>query len=277
MPGTLYIVATPIGNLEDLTPRAARVLGEVDLVLAEDTRRSGILLSHAGVDRPMRSLHEHNQAEQVEPLVAMLLGGQSLALISDAGTPLISDPGFPLLGAAIEAGVTVVPIAGACALIVALSASGLPTERFVMEGFLPAKREARRRRLLALTGETRTLVFYESVHRIASSLADMAEVLGAERAACVARELTKMHETLRRGGLAVLAEEAATGAFDKGEVVVVVHGADAAAADEGDVRRVLDALAKELPPSKAAKVAAELTGRPRRELFGMLGAAAEED
>jgi len=271
MPGTLYIVATPIGNLEDLTPRAARVLGEVDLILAEDTRRTAKLLSHLGLSRPMRSLHEHNQTEQVDGLVAQMLEGRSLALVSDAGTPLISDPGFPLLRGAVDAGITVVPIAGVCAAIVALSVSGLPTERFVMEGFLPARAEARRRRLTELAGEPRTLLLYESVHRIAGSLADMAAVLGPERPACVARELTKVHETIRRDPLAVLAEEATAGAFDKGEVVVVVGGAEAGAVDEGEVRRVLAVLAKALPPSKAAKVAAELTGRPRRELFDLLG------
>jgi 16S rRNA (cytidine1402-2'-O)-methyltransferase len=273
MPGTLYIVATPIGNLEDLTPRAARVLGEVDLILAEDTRRTGKLLGHIDVRCPMRSLHEHNQSEQVDGLVAKLAAGEHLALVSDAGTPMISDPGFPLLRAAIDAGVTVVPVAGACAAIAALSVAGLPTERFTMEGFLSARREGRRKRLMELIGEIRTMVFYESVHRITDCLADMSEVLGAKREACVARELTKMYETIRRGSLAELAAEAATGSFKRGEVVVVVKGADQGAADQGEVRRILNALARELPPSKAAKVAAELTGQPRRELFNLLGAS----
>lgn len=271
MSGRLYVVATPIGNLEDLSARAASVLGSVDQVLAEDTRRTGRLLDHLGLSPTMRSLHEHNESEQIEGLLEALAAGQDLALVSDAGTPLISDPGFELVRAASEAGFELVPVAGPCAAIVALSVSGLPADRFVMEGFLPAKAEARRKRIAELAGEPRTLILYESVHRIAATLADLAAILGADRPACVARELTKLHETLRRADLATLSAEAEGGAFDKGEIVLVVGGAPHGAADAVELKRVLDALASELPPSKAAKVAAELTGRPRRELYRMLG------
>ncbi|MDE2346250.1 MAG: 16S rRNA (cytidine(1402)-2'-O)-methyltransferase, partial [Gammaproteobacteria bacterium] len=180
-PGALYVVATPIGNLDDLTPRAQRTLAEVGLVAAEDTRHTSVLLNHFGIHTPLISLHEHNEGEKTPALVVQLLQGVSIALVSDAGTPLISDPGFDLVRKARSAGIRVIPVPGACALVTALSASGLPTDRFVFEGFLPAKSTARRKRLNDLATESRTLVFYESVHRLAESLADMSVTIGAAR------------------------------------------------------------------------------------------------
>lgn len=267
---TLYVVATPIGNLGDLTPRAQEVLRTVAAICAEDTRRSGQLLSHFGISKPLLALHDHNEEAIAERIVARLLGGESLALVSDAGTPLVSDPGFRLVRAARAAGVRVSPVPGACAAIAALSVAGLPSDRFVFEGFLPAKAAARRERLQRLAGETGTLVFYESSHRISESLADMAGAFGPERPAVVARELTKLFETVLDGTLAQL--QAQVDADDnqrKGEFVVMVQGAgDDADAQLVEGRRVYAKLAEHLPPSTAAKLAAELTGAPRKALYG---------
>ncbi|MCW4454211.1 16S rRNA (cytidine(1402)-2'-O)-methyltransferase [Flavobacterium sp. MXW15] len=267
---TLYVVATPIGNLGDLTPRAQEVLRTVAAICAEDTRRSGQLLSHFGINKPLLALHDHNEEAIAERIVARLLGGESLAMVSDAGTPLVSDPGFRLVRAARAAGVRVSPVPGACAAIAALSVAGLPSDRFVFEGFLPAKAAARRERLQRLAGETGTLVFYESSHRISESLADMAGAFGPERPAVVARELTKLFETVLDGTLAQL--QAQVDADDnqrKGEFVVMVQGAgDDADAQLAEGRRVYAKLAEHLPPSTAAKLAAELTGAPRKALYG---------
>jgi 16S rRNA (cytidine1402-2'-O)-methyltransferase len=268
-PGVLYVVATPIGNLEDISARALKVLAEVNLVAAEDTRHSGTLLGHFGIRSELISLHDHNEAERAPMLVARLMAGESVALISDAGTPLISDPGFDLVRAARAAGITVTPIPGASALVAALSVSGLPTDRFVFEGFLPAKSGARRERLEALAAEIRTLVFYESVHRLQESLQDMAAVFGPERPAVLARELTKLHEGVRESSLQALAEWAgADPAAGKGEVVVMVAGAAAeVAALDGEAERVLKLLLAELPVKQAAALTADITGLKKNLLY----------
>lgn len=267
--GVLYVVATPIGNLADISARAREVLAAVDVVAAEDTRHSGTLLSHLGVKTPLLSLHDHNEAERAPMLVARLQGGESVALISDAGTPLISDPGFDLVRAARAAGIAVTPVPGASALVAALSVSGLPTDRFGFEGFLPAKPSARRERLAALAGDARTLVFYESVHRLKDSLQDMAAVFGAGRRAVLARELTKLHEGVRDATLAQLLEWAAADpAAAKGEVVLMVAGAQAAGeASDAEAERILRLLLAELPVKQAAALAAEITGLKKNLLY----------
>ena len=269
-PGTLYVVATPIGNLGDLSPRAMETLRGVAAVCAEDTRRSRQLLAHFGIDRPLLALHEHNEAELSAHLVARLRAGESLALVSDAGTPLVSDPGFRLVRAAREAGVRVSPVPGASALVAALSVAGLPSDRFVFEGFLPAKAPARRARLAELQAEPRTLLFYESAHRIEAMLADATAVLGADRAAVLARELTKLFETVLDGSLAELhARIVADPDQRKGEFVLLVHGAgDDEQARVAEGQRIYARLAGHLPPSAAAKLAAELSGAPRKALYG---------
>jgi len=267
---TLYVVATPIGNLADLSPRAQEVLRSVAAICAEDTRHTGQLLSHFGIGKPLVALHDHNEEAMAERVVARLLGGESLALVSDAGTPLVSDPGFRLVRAARAAGVRVSPVPGACAAIAALSVAGLPSDRFVFEGFLPAKAAARRERLQRLAGETGTLVFYESSHRIVESLADMAAAFGGERPAAVARELTKLFETVLDGSLEqLLAAVQADDNQRKGEFVVMVQGAgDDEQAKIAEGRRLYAKLHEHLPPSTAAKLAAELSGAPRKALYG---------
>lgn len=267
-PGMLYVVATPIGNLEDLSPRARKVLSEVDVVAAEDTRHSGALLDHFGIRTTLLSLHDHNEAERVEELIPRLKGGASVALISDAGTPLISDPGFHLVRAARQAGITVTPVPGASALVAALSVSGLPTDRFVFEGFLPPKPASRRERLQQLAVETRTLVFFESVHRLAESLSDLAAAFGGSRRAVLARELTKLHEGVRSAGLAELAAWAAEDPHaGKGELVLVVAGAAVSAGSGLDTDRVLKVLLAELPVKQAASLAAAITGLNKNPLY----------
>jgi len=268
--GTLFVVATPIGNLDDLTPRARRTLADADLIAAEDTRHSAALLRHHGIATRTLALHEHNEREASADLVRRIQGGANIALISDAGTPLVSDPGYRLVRAARAAGIPVSPIPGACAAIAALSAAGLPSDRFVFEGFLPAKSAARRAALQVLRADPRTLIFYESSHRIVESLADLAAEFGGEREAVVARELTKQFETVLDGTLAGLAQRVAVDADQqRGEFVVLVKGAgdddDAAKLIEG--LRVYRILSAELPPSRAAKLAAEITGAPRKALY----------
>ena len=269
-PGTLHVVATPIGNLGDLSPRALETLRTVDAICAEDTRHTRQLLSHFGLERPLLALHQHNEDVQAAQLVERLRAGQSLALVSDAGTPLVSDPGFRLVRAARAAGVAVSPVPGACAAIAALSVAGVPSDRFVFEGFLPAKAGARRERLAALAGETRTLLFYESAHRIEESLADFVTAFGAARRAVVARELTKLFETVLDGPLSdLLARVQADANQRKGEFVVVVEGAgDDADARVAEGRRLYARLVEHLKPSQAAKLAAELSGAPRKALYG---------
>jgi len=269
MPGTLYVVATPIGNLADLTPRAREVLASVALIAAEDTRHTRQLLSSCGIGTALTSLHEHNEAHKSAQLVARLAGGESIALVSDAGTPLVSDPGFDLVASARRAGIAVVAIPGACAAIAALSVAGLPTDRFVFEGFLPAKTAARSERLEELAREPRTLIFYEAPHRLADVLRDMTRIFGAERNASISRELTKRFETTYSGTLAQLSETAASDSdMSRGELVIVVSGAPAtSSARELDSDALLRALLQELSPSQAAKVAAHVTGGKRSELY----------
>ena len=268
--GTLHVVATPIGNLGDLSPRALETLKRVDAICAEDTRHTRQLLAHFGLERPLLALHEHNEGDAAAPLVARLLAGDSLALVSDAGTPLVSDPGFRLVRAARAAGVRVSPVPGPSALVAALSAAGLPSDRFVFEGFLPAKAKARREHLQALAAEPRTLIFYEASHRIEETLADMAMAFGDERPAVVARELTKLFETVLDGGVAELARRVREDANQrKGEFVVLVQGApEAADAKVAEGRRLYARLCEHLPPSTAAKLAADLSGAPRKALYG---------
>jgi len=268
--GILYVVATPIGHLQDLSPRALEVLRQVDAVCAEDTRHTRQLLAHFGIERPLIAVHEHNEDAISRRLLPRLQGGQSLALVSDAGTPLISDPGYRLVRAARTAGITVSPIPGPCALIAALSVSGLASDRFVFEGFLPAKSGPRRARLTALAHESRTLIFYESPHRLAAMLADAAVAFGRTRRAVLARELSKLFETVLDETLAGLhARVMADPNQCRGECVVLIEGApeaeDAACLREG--QRVYVTLSKHLPPSTAAKLAAELTGAPRKALY----------
>lgn len=268
--GTLHIVATPIGNLGDLSPRALETLRSVAAICAEDTRHTRQMLSHFGLERPLLALHQHNEDAQAAQLVARLQAGDSLALVSDAGTPLVSDPGFRLVAAARAAGVRVSPVPGACAAIAALSVAGLPSDRFVFEGFLPAKAAARRERLTRLLAEPRTLMFYESSHRIEEALADLASVFGAQRRAVLARELTKLFETVLDGSLEELrAKVAADPNQRRGEFVLIVQGAgDDADATLIEGRRLYARLAEHLPPSTAAKLAAELSGAPRKALYG---------
>ncbi len=268
--GVLHVVATPIGNLGDLSPRAQEVLRGVAAICAEDTRRSGQLLSHFGISTPLVALHEHNEEAIAQRVVARLLEGESLALVSDAGTPLVSDPGYRLVRAARASGVRVSPVPGACAAIAALSVAGLASDRFAFEGFLPAKATARRERLRQLASEPRTLVFYESSHRIVEALQDFVAAFGASRAAVLARELTKLFETVLDGGLAELLD-AVQGDDNqrKGEFVLVVEGAgDDADATLAEGRRVYALLSAQMPPSAAARLAAEITGAPRKALYG---------
>jgi 16S rRNA (cytidine1402-2'-O)-methyltransferase len=274
--GTLYVVATPIGNLDDLSPRAARVLAEVALVAAEDTRHSARLLRHLGLHRPLLSLHEHNEAARVDQLDARLTEGDDIALVSDAGTPLISDPGFLLVRELRARGRRIVPVPGPCALVAALSAAGLPTDRFLFDGFLPARGGARCRRLEALARREETLVFYESPHRIRDTLADLAAVLG-ERRVVLARELTKTFETFLDGSAeALLARMEDDPDQTRGEFVVMVAGAaprEAPEAADVAAEALLDALLAEgIGVKQAAAVAARLLGGSRRDWYSRIQA-----
>ncbi|MBR9909086.1 MAG: 16S rRNA (cytidine(1402)-2'-O)-methyltransferase [Gammaproteobacteria bacterium] len=267
---TLYVVATPIGNLRDMVPRAVEVLQTVDVIAAEDTRHSARLLEHFQVTTRLLAYHDHSDEQQVEYLAGLLQSGQSLALISDAGTPLVSDPGYRLVNRVRQLGIRVVPIPGACALIAALSASGLPSDRFTFEGFLPAKTGQRCNRLQVLAAEERTLIFYEAPHRIVASLADMAAVFGAEREAVLARELTKTYETIAGGSLAELQQFVEADANQrKGEMVVIVRGKARAAERSLDTEaeRVMSILLRELSVKQASELGAEITGLKKKALY----------
>ncbi len=266
--GVLYVVATPIGNMGDISARARTILAAVSAVAAEDTRHTGLLLRELGLERPLISLHEHNERARCAELVGRLRAGESIALVSDAGTPLISDPGYQLLRAVQEAGIVVTPVPGPCAAIAALSAAGLPSDRFCFEGFLPSRAVARRRRLAELAAETRTLVIYEAPHRIADCLLDLAAACGESRRACVARELTKHFETFYRGSLGELAARAKSDAdMQRGECVVLIEGAAEVSPGGTRLDETLAVLLQYLPPSAAAAAAARLTGTRRNDAY----------
>ena len=266
--GTLYMVATPIGNLGDISPRAVETLNTVELIAAEDTRHSQRLLSHLGVATRMQAYHEHNEEYQAERLVARLQQGESIALISDAGTPLVSDPGYRLVEQAHQYGIKVVPIPGPCAAISAMCAAGLASDRFSFEGFPPAKQAARLSNLGLLKEENRTMVFYVSCHRILETLMDMRTVFGEQRLATFAREVTKTYETIRKATLDELCEWVAGDDMQrKGEIVLVVAGSikDKSAHPLRD--EILAVLVDELPVKQAAKIASRITGISKNELY----------
>lgn len=266
--GTLYIVGTPIGNLQDLSPRAREVLGRVDAIAAEDTRRTQGLLSSIGLEAPLIAYHEHNEEHRVGAVLDRLAAGESIALVSDAGMPLISDPGWRLVQRALRAGIAVQSVPGPTAVTAALAVSGLPTDRFIFEGFLPRRGSARSTRLEQLAAETRTMVFYESVHRMTETAQALIEAFGPQRAVTVARELTKLHEQTFSGSLAELAAGLGESIPLLGEFVIVVAGNDQeATVDEAEVQRVFGVLRRELPPGKAASLTAELTGLPRNRVY----------
>jgi 16S rRNA (cytidine1402-2'-O)-methyltransferase len=281
--GTLFVVATPIGNLDDLSPRAQQALEQADLIAAEDTRHTGRLLSHFGIKTRQMALHEHNEASLVSGLIDKLNDGQSIALVSDAGTPLISDPGYRLLCAAHDQGIDVSPVPGASAVIAALSVAGLPTDRFCFEGFLPAKNAARQGRLRKLAKDTRTIVLFESVHRIAECLGDLIEAFGPDRHAFIGREITKMHEQCVSGTLAELKCMTDDGRISlKGEFVLALAGQRATETSTVniDVNQLLREIAAVLPGSQAVDVVASLTGRGRNEIYRQmlaLGSGTEDE
>lgn len=268
--GILYIVATPIGNLQDITARALDIFNQVDLIAAEDTRHSGLLLSHYGIKKPFFALHDHNEQQKADLLVEKLHQGNHIALISDAGTPLISDPGFHVVRKCRQAGIRVVPLPGACAAITALCASGVASDRFCFEGFLPAKSKARRDKLTELADEARTLIFYESTHRILDSLTDVETVLGTDRYVVLAREITKTWETIigdEVGQLRTwLAEDPNR---TKGEMVLIIEGKSAESSAEFSPQAIkaLQLIAQELPLKKAAAIVAELYGYKKNALY----------
>ncbi len=271
--GKLWVVATPIGNLADIGARAAEILGQVDLIAAEDTRHSRKLLSHLGVNTGMVALHEHNEQAQAEQLIECLADGQSVALISDAGTPLIADPGYRLVRAAVEAGIVCSPVPGPSALTAALSVAGLPTDRFQFEGFLPTKAVARDKRLAELSALPHTLIFYETPHRIEKALGSIAGQFGEDRQMAVCRELTKRFETVMHGPVGdLLAHVEADRDQRKGEFVLVVAGAPTASsptAVSANTRDWFLALCEEMPASRAARIAARVSGEPRKAIFAL--------
>lgn len=268
--GILYIVATPIGNLQDISQRALQVLEQVDLVAAEDTRHSGLLLSHYGIKKPFFALHDHNEQQKADILCEKLLQGTTIALVSDAGTPLISDPGFHLVRKCRQAGIKIVPIPGACAAIAGLCASGIASDRFCFEGFLPAKSKARCDKLENLAKEDRTLIFYESTHRISDCLADMEKVFGAERYVVLARELTKTWETIHGDEVGALRQWVSEDPNrSKGEMVLIVEGNvnNEEESFSPEAIKALTLIAKELPLKKAAAIVAELYGYKKNALY----------
>lgn len=267
----LYVVATPIGNLADISERALTVLRSVDLIAAEDTRHTRQLLMYFTINKPLFSVHDHNESQRVEKVLADLASGLSIALVSDAGTPLISDPGFVLVQAVRQAGFKVVPVPGPCAMVAALSAAGLPTHRFCFEGFLPAKSSGRKKQLQTLLSEPRTMVFYESPHRIVECLSDLQTVFGAERPLTLARELTKTFETILSGSIEqVLAWVQADPNQQKGEFVLVLAGAPEQEESESlqiAAEQVLKLLLEELPVKQAAALTAKITGQKKNALY----------
>ena len=266
--GSLFIVATPIGNLTDITYRAVETLKRVDLVAAEDTRHSRKLLKRYTISTKVVAFHDHNERAQAGQLVDLLLGGKDIALITDAGTPLISDPGYRLVRAAHEQGIPVIPVPGCCAAVAALSVAGLPPDRFVFEGFLPAKNAARLNTLERLRQESRTLIFYESAHRIKDSLIDLASVFGDDRPAVLARELTKQYETLLRGNLAQIQKSMAADTDQlKGEFVLVVQGIETDRQTDAEMLRILGLLTELLPLKQAAALTAQITGKPKNLIY----------
>lgn len=270
--GKLYIVATPIGNLDDLSPRAREILAAVDAVLCEDTRHTGSMLARLGISTRRISFHEHNEAARVPDIIEQMAAGRSFALVSDAGTPLVSDPGYRLLAAAREADLPVSPVPGPCAAIAGLSVAGLPTDRFCFEGFLPPRAPARRKRLAELAAESRTLVFYESGRRLAEALEDMTGAFGEERAATLCRELTKTFESVYRGTLGDLRERLGADAdLRRGEIVMVVAGTGQSQSRPvvPGLEPLIRLLVDELPASRAARLAAAITGCKRAEAFAI--------
>ncbi len=268
--GILYVVATPIGNLADMVPRAVEILQSVALIAAEDTRHSARLLSHFSISTPCVAYHDHSDTQRTERIVNRVEAGESVALISDAGTPLVSDPGYRLVRSARERGLAVVPVPGACALVAALSASGLPSDRFSFEGFPPPKANARRQWLEALAGEARTLIFYEAPHRVLACLEAMAEVFGGDREAVIARELTKTFETIRLAPLAELVEFVrADSNQQRGEIVLMVAGASSRSEStlDTEAERVMGILLEELPVKQAAALGAKITGVKKNALY----------
>ena len=278
--GRIDVVATPIGNLADLSSRARDTLAGASVIAAEDTRHTGNLLQALGISRPLVSLHEHNERQRTEEILARLARGEIIALVSDAGTPLVSDPGYQLIAAALAAGHEVRAIPGPSAVLTALSVAGLPTDRFCFEGFLPTRDAARRERCRELAHEPRTLVLFEAPHRIVATLSDLAAACGAQRRAAVCRELSKAYETVYRGTLAELLQTAERDAnFARGEITLVLEGAPVqhSAPDDAFVRRALELLRTELPPARAAAVVAQLTGRRKAEIYAMTrGVEAQE-
>jgi len=268
----LYVVATPIGNLEDISYRAVRILSEVDLVAAEDTRHSAVLLSHYGIKTPMQALHEHNEEQMTGRILARISEGESIAIISDAGTPLISDPGYRLVRAAREAGLPVYSLPGPSAVTAALSVAGLPTDRFVFEGFLPSKAPARKKKLELLSRERGTLVFFESSHRIEAAIANMSEIFGEQRIAAVCRELTKKFETVIRAPLVEIAKILAEDRNQtRGEFVIVLAGYEISEDESmADALAMASVLLEYLPASQAARVAAKLNDVSRRKVYQLL-------
>ena len=268
--GTLYIVATPIGNLKDMSPRAIEILQMVDSIAAEDTRYSGALLQHFFIKTPVFALHEHNERERASLLLKQLQEGKSIALISDAGTPLISDPGYFLVREARQAGITVVPIPGPCAAIVALSVAGLPTDRFVFEGFLPAKSKQRLQQLEKLRDETRTIIFYEAPHRILDLIEDMQKIFEETRIVVIARELTKRFETIYSDTLINVKRWIENDTNQqRGEIVVLVEGAKEIPAEKNQAatQALLTILLETLPLKQAVEIAAKITGERKNDLY----------
>jgi len=271
----LYVVATPIGNLDDISARAVEVLGRADLIAAEDTRHSQRLLQHYAIDRPLIAYHDHSDERRLARIDHCLATGGVVALISDAGTPLVSDPGYRLVRHALQRGFPVRPVPGACAAIAALSVSGLATDRFLFEGFLPARETARDKRLAALAAETATLIFYEAPHRIEATLRALAEAFGGAREAVLAREITKVYETVQRGTLSELVRFVAADANQqRGEIVLLVSGAaDGEREIDAGALALLERLAEELPAARAAAVVADHTGLRKKLLYDHLLAA----